>query len=73
MLVEDPEGAPLADWDSARADAVQAAKELVIGALQTKALIDDRQLEIHDPQGQVISVIRLVDVLPLRGRPFALA
>jgi hypothetical protein len=60
MLVEDPEGYNLPNFEAARDEALAAAREIMADGLKAERL-DCDQLEIHDESGQFLTTVLVRD------------
>jgi hypothetical protein len=68
-LIEDQEGADFPNLDSARQEALMAARELVADAVQTGRELSTDAIIIEDDNGRQLDQVKLLAVLPrsLRG------
>ncbi|PXW53123.1 hypothetical protein [Methylobacterium sp. B4] len=64
-LIEDPDGSELPDLNAARAEARDAARDIMAGMVRAGELLDGQQIEIRDAAGALLDVVRLKDVLRL--------
>ena len=64
-LMEDPDGSELPDLNAARAEAREAARDIMAGMVRAGELLDGQQIEIRDAAGALLEVVRLKDVLRL--------
>jgi hypothetical protein len=64
-LIRDPEGSEFADLETARAEALAAARDVLGDELKNDQVQDNRQYEITDEAGQVLATIPLMDALKL--------
>lgn len=67
-LVRDQEGTDLAGPDHARAHALQSARELCANAIKAGRDLDADALVVADAQGQSLTFVPVVEVLPKRLR-----
>lgn len=63
FLGKDPEGIVFADLDTARAEALTAARDMLGEAIKNDQVEDPRQYEITDEAGQVMATVLLMDAL----------
>lgn len=64
-LMEDPDGSELPDLNAARAEARDAARDIMAGMVRAGELLDGQQIEIRDAAGALLEIVRLRDVLRL--------
>lgn len=64
-LFEDPDGSELPDLETARAEALAAAREAFAELIRTGKAAYGRSFEIADGAGQVLATVRLRDVVRL--------
>lgn len=64
-LMEDPDGSELPDLNAARAEARDAARDIMAGMVRAGELLDGQQIEIRDAAGALLEIVRLKDVLRL--------
>ncbi|MFF8802069.1 MULTISPECIES: DUF6894 family protein [unclassified Methylobacterium] len=64
-LMEDPDGSELPDLNAARAEAREAARDIMAGMVRAGELLDGQQIEIRDAAGALLEIVRLKDVLRL--------
>jgi len=64
-LIKDPEGSELSDLESARAEALVGARELLAAKLKAGEVIDGQRFEIVDEGGNLLTVVPLKDVVRL--------
>jgi hypothetical protein len=64
-LSKDPEGAEYKDLETARAEAVRSARELLSQRVLNGEEIDGQAFELTRDDGTVISIVRFRDVLKL--------
>ena len=62
-LTRDPEGQELPDLDTARCEAVSAAREILGERLLHGGSLNGRTIEIADESGQVIATVNASDIL----------
>lgn len=65
-VIPDPDGELQPSLQRAMAEAISAAKDLVIDAILTPRQIDDDAVLIRDSDGTIVGSVCLVDVLPIR-------
>lgn len=64
---EDTLGTSFASLTAARAEAVRAAREMMAENLREGGQLDHQEIEISDPSGEVLDVVRFRDVLKQAG------
>ncbi|MBB3934101.1 DUF6894 family protein [Aureimonas phyllosphaerae] len=65
-VIPDPDGELQPSLQGAMAEAISAARDLVIDAILTLRQIDDDAVLIRDSDGAIVGSVCLVDVLPIR-------
>ena len=63
FLTRDPEGTEFADLETARAEALGAARDVLGDGIKNDQVQDNRQYEITDEAGQVVATVPLMDAL----------
>jgi hypothetical protein len=64
-LSKDPEGAEFRDLETARAEAVRSARELLSQRVLNGEEIDGQAFELTDEDGAIVDTVRFRDVLRL--------
>lgn len=67
-LIEDEEGVDLPTHAHARAQAVEAARELWVDAIRTGSDLDADAFVIANEEGQQVTIVPVTDALPKRAR-----
>jgi hypothetical protein len=62
-LIDDPEGAEFPDLETAEADALVSARELLAGRLRKTGTLGDQRFEISDEAGRVLAEVPLRDAI----------
>ena len=62
-LIRDPEGSEFPDLETARAEAMAGARDVLGDEIKHGQVQDKRQYEITDLSGQVLATIPLMDAL----------
>lgn len=64
-IIEDPEGAELADLDAAEQEALRAARQLWAAAILEQRDIGQRRFGIADDNGACLRIVEFDQALPL--------
>ncbi len=64
-LSKDPEGAEFQDVETARAEAVRSARELLSQRVLNGEEIDGQSFELTDESGAVVDTVKFLEVLRL--------
>lgn len=64
-LSKDPEGAEFQDVETARAEAVRSARELLSQRVLNGEVIDGQSFDLTDESGAVVDTVKFRDVLLL--------
>ena len=67
-VIEDPEGIDFADLDTALAQAVQGARELVASGIKRNEDVSGQVFRIRDGNGETVATVPFRDTLPGRLR-----
>ena len=62
-LTDDPDGAEFPDLETARADALASARELLAGRLRKTGTLGDQRFEISDEAGRVLAEVPLREAI----------
>ena len=64
-LLEDPDGSDHPDLETARAEAIAGARDLLAAQLKAGKPLDGQQIEICDEAGRLLATVRFRDVFTL--------